>query len=184
MILSTIIWMFFDQNNVVNQPSSVLSNNIVKATYPCAFLIYGLAIAVLTAKDMPWKNIADIVKAILPLDKQKKIFPTMQGVKLCFVNKKNLSRQVRSDIGCYQWWCCLSRLCQFPSSSSHCTVGNDSIWNRDRQILYLKSRQHEGNVYWFWRKSPGYHCYLIKFQYWPLSHQMVCAQNELHHTVF
>ena len=117
---------------------------------------------------------------------EKKLFPTMQGVKLCLVNIKNLSRLVSSDVGCYQWWCCLSCLWQFPSSSSHCTVGNDSIWNRDRQILYLKSRQHEGNVYWFWRKSPGIEDIIVIWSSFSTDHwatRMVCAQNELHHTV-
>ena len=67
--------------------------------YPCAYLIYGLAIAVLTAKDMPWKNLADIVKAILPLDKQKNLLLTMQGVKPCFVNKKILAAKSDPTLG-------------------------------------------------------------------------------------
>ena len=95
--------MFFDSISIMIKTmlltSCILrqpSKNIVKATYLCAFPIYGLTEAVLIAKDMPWKDLTDIVEGHSALRQAKKIFPTMQGVKLCIVNKRILA--TKSDL--------------------------------------------------------------------------------------
>ena len=108
-----------------------------------------VAIAVLTskvAKDMPWKDLADIIKAILPLDRLDSVYPTTQGVELGFVDKDSLlkfvakadrSLGVTSDD-------VVSVVCVRPASGSgHCTVDDGTIVSVLKKYGVIKGAQHE-----------------------------------------
>ena len=104
---------------IQHQPSPVLSNNIVKATYPCA---------------SPWKNLADIVKAILPLDKQKIYSPQCKESSFVLWIKRILAAKsdwVLPVIMLSKFFVSIS----FKQRSLHDRQWPSTIWYGDRQIL-------------------------------------------------
>ena len=56
-----------------------------------------VAIAILTikkVKEKSWKDLADIIKDVIPLEKLDSVYPTTQGIELCCVDKQSLVKFV------------------------------------------------------------------------------------------
>ena len=108
-----------------------------------------VAIAILTSKkarEKSWKDLADIIKDVIPLEKLDSVYPTTQGMELCFVDKQSLVKFVSGappDLGVTSEDVATVVYVKPASGTGHRNIDDGAIVAVLKKYGEIKGAQHE-----------------------------------------